>query len=78
MMQPDSLDYVRCLEVLKHSPLFGGLDDIVLRGMLRIFHYETYVKGETAISPEQASDRLYIIISGRAKVSRTVKVYGRD
>ena len=78
MMQPDSLDYVRCLEVLKQSPLFGGLDDIVLRGMLRIFHYETYVKGETAISPEQASDRLYIIISGRAKVSRTVKVYGRD
>ncbi len=74
MMQPDSLDYVRCLEVLKQSPLFGGLDDIVLRGMLRIFHYETYVKGETAISPEQASDRLYIIISGRAKVS----VYNPD
>ena len=54
MMQPDSQNYARCLEGLKQSPLFGGLDDIVLRDMLRIFHYETYVKGETAISPKQA------------------------
>jgi len=74
MMQPDSLRYVHCLKVLKQSPLFGGLEDIVLRDMLRIFHYETYIKGETAISPEQASDSLYIIISGRAKVS----VYNPD
>ena len=73
-MQTDSLHYARCLEVLKQSPLFCGLDDIVLRDMLRIFHYETYVKGKTAISPEQASDRLYIIINGRAKVS----VYNPD
>ena len=73
-MQPDSLHYVRCLEVLGQSPLFGGLDDIVLQDMLRIFHYGTYAKGETAISPEQASDRLYTIISGRAKVS----VYNPD
>ena len=42
--------------------------------MLRIFHYETHAKDETAISPKQALDRLYIIISGRAKVS----VYNPD
>ena len=73
-MQPDSLRYVHCLKVLKQSPLFGGLEDIVLREMLRIFHYETYAKGATAISPEHALDRLHIIISGHAKVS----VYNPD
>ncbi|MCD6151311.1 MAG: cyclic nucleotide-binding domain-containing protein, partial [Deltaproteobacteria bacterium] len=74
MMQPDSLRYVHCLKVLKQSPLFGGLEDIVLREMLRIFHYETYAKGATAISPEHALGRLHIIISGHAKVS----VYNPD
>lgn len=73
-MQQNSLHYTRCLEILGQSPLFGGVDDAVLRDMLRIFHYETHAKDETAISPKQALDRLYIIISGRAKVS----VYNPD
>ena len=73
-MQQDSLHYTRCLEILGQSPLFGGVDDAVLRDMLRIFHYKTRAKDETAISPKQALDRLYIIISGRAKVS----VYNPD
>ncbi|MEA1922624.1 MAG: Crp/Fnr family transcriptional regulator [Pseudomonadota bacterium] len=73
-MQPDSPHYIHCLEVFEQSPLFGGLDDIVLRDMLRILHYETFAKGETAISPKQAADRLYVIVSGRAKVS----VYNPD
>ena len=38
------------------------------KDMLRIFHYKTRAKGETAISPEQALGRLYII-SGRTRVS---------
>ena len=73
-MRPDSLRYGHCLKVLKQSSLFGGLEDIVLRDMLRIFHYATYNRGETAIAPEQDSDSLYVIISGRAKVS----VYNPD
>ena len=73
-MQQNSLHYTRCLEILGQSPLFGGVDDAVLRDMLRIFHYETHAKDETALSPKQALDRLYIIISGRAKVS----VYNPD
>ncbi|MEA2116150.1 MAG: Crp/Fnr family transcriptional regulator, partial [Thermodesulfobacteriota bacterium] len=40
----------------------------------RIFHYTTRAKGEIAISPKQASDRLYLVISGRAKVA----VYNPD
>lgn len=37
--------------------------------MLRIFHYTTRAKGEIAISPKQASGRLYLVISGRANAS---------
>ncbi|MEA1890566.1 MAG: Crp/Fnr family transcriptional regulator [Pseudomonadota bacterium] len=69
MMQQDSPHYSHCLEILGQSPLFASLDDALLEDILRIFHYETRVRGETAISPKQASDHLYIVISGRAKVS---------
>lgn len=73
-MQQDSPHYVRCLEILSRSPLFRNVDTVLLKDMLQLFHYKTRAQGETAISPESASDRLYIIISGRAKVS----VYNPD
>ena len=73
-MQQDSPHFASCLAILKQSALFGQLSEAVLQDMLRIFHYTTRAKGETAISPTQAADRLYLIISGRAKVS----VYNRD
>lgn len=70
----DSPHFSRCLEILGQSPLFASLDDALLEDMLGILHYETRNRGETAISPKQASDHLYIVISGRAKVS----VYNPD
>jgi len=73
-LQQDSPHFASCLAILKQSALFGQLSEAVLQDMLRIFHYTTRAKGETAISPTQAADRLYLIISGRAKVS----VYNRD
>ena len=73
-MQQGSLHYDRCLELLGQSPLFSGVNDALLEDMLRIFHYTTRAKGEIAISPKQASDRLYLVISGRAKVA----VYNPD
>jgi len=39
-----------------------------------IFRYETRNRRDTAISPRNASERLYLVISGRAKVS----VYNPD
>lgn len=77
-MQQDSLYYTHCLEILGQSPLFGSVNDALLKDMLRIFHYKTRAKGETAISPEQALDRLYIIISGRARVSVYNPENGRE
>jgi len=73
-MKTDSPDYDRCFEVLRQSPLFLALEKTVLEDMLGIFQYQTRLKGETAISPQQASDRFYLIIDGRAKVS----VYNPD
>lgn len=68
-MQPDCQHYDHCLTILKDSPLFGQLSDAVLQDMLQIFRYETRPRHNTAISPKQASDHFYIIISGRSKVS---------
>jgi CRP-like cAMP-binding protein len=73
-MKTDSPDYDRCFEVLRQSPLFLALEKTVLEDMLGIFQYQTRLKGETAISPQQALDRFYLIIDGRAKVS----VYNPD
>lgn len=77
-MQKNSLHYTHCLKVLRQSPLFSFLEEIVLEEMLGIFQYQTRLKGETAISPQQASDRFYIIISGRAKVSVFNAENGRE
>ena len=73
-MQQDSPHYAHCLEMLGQSPLFASLDDVLLEDMLGIFQYETRDRGEIAISPKKASDYLYVVISGRAKVS----VYNPD
>ena len=73
-MQQDSPYFPRCLETLGRSPLFGGVDGALLEDMLRMFRYETRNRWETAMSQKQVSDRLYIVISGRAKVS----VYNPD
>ena len=53
-MQLDSPHYTRCLKILSRSPLFASLDDALLKDMLKMLHYETWIKDETAISPRQA------------------------
>jgi len=77
-MQLNSPHYARCLKILSQSPLFSSLDEALLKDMLKMLQYETRVKDETAISPKQASDRLYIITSGRAKVSVYNPENGRE
>jgi CRP-like cAMP-binding protein len=77
-MQLNAPHYARCLKMLSRSPLFASLDDALLKDMLEMFQYETRVKDETAISPRQASAHLYIIISGRAKVSVYNPENGRE
>ena len=73
-MQRNLSHYSHCFEILNQSPLFSALEETALSDMLDIFQYHTRLKGETAISPQKASDHFYLIISGRAKVS----VYNPD
>jgi len=68
-MRKDNSHFEHCITVLSRSPLFEKLDIDLLEDMLELFQYETRLKGEAAISPQQASDRFYIIINGQAKVS---------
>jgi len=77
-MRKDSPYYKSCFEVLARSPLFSTLDAVVLEEMLGIFQHQTLVRGEMAISPQQASDRFYLIIRGRAKVSVCNPDNGRE
>ena len=73
-MQRESPHFTHCLEVLNKYPLFASLDNDLLENMLGIFSYETRNKSDIAFSPKNTSDFLYVIISGRAKVS----VYNSD
>jgi len=77
-LQESSPHYAQCLEILGKSPLFNRLSNTVLQDMLQIFHYETRQKSETAFSPKQSSDTLYLIVSGRAKVSVYNPENGRE
>lgn len=77
-MKQDSPYYAHCLAILKHSSLFGQLSDAVLQDMLLMFNFKTYIKDETAVSAKQAADRVYIVVSGRAKVSVYNPENGRE
>ncbi len=68
-MRKDNPHFNHCITILSRSPLFEKLDIDLLEDMLGLFQYEARLKGETAISPQQASDRFYIVINGQAKVS---------
>lgn len=77
-MLPNSPHYAQCLQILGESPLFSQLSNTILQGMLQIFHYETRKKNDIAFSPKQSSDHLYLIVSGRAKVSIYNPENGRE
>ena len=68
-MKQDFLHYARIRQILSQFPLFNSLQDDLLENMLDMLEYDTYTKDNISISPKQASDYLYLIISGRAKVS---------
>ncbi len=62
--------------LLRHSPLFEGVDDVVLDEMLAHFRRETWREGER-ISEQQSSERFHIILSGRLKMGQTNPDSGR-
>ena len=43
-MQLNPPHYAHCLKMLRQSPLFSSLDDVLLENMLKMFDYETRKK----------------------------------
>ncbi len=70
----ESDDDVRTL--LRHSPLFDGLDDAVLDEMLGHFRRETWKQGRR-VSGLESGRRFHIILSGRLKMGQTNPDTGR-
>ena len=62
--------------LLRHSPLFAGLDDVVLDEMLSHFRRETWKQGRQVNSPE-SGQRFHIILAGRLKMSQVNPETGR-
>jgi len=75
-METDSTRYPPCRSVLEESFLFGCLDQPVLEQILSDARHETWRRGRTQPS-SQISDRAYIVISGRVRLSRSNPETGR-
>lgn len=76
-MRPESPFYPHCVEVLKNSILFSGLDDATLQTMLALHRRETWPKG-AHLPPRQALELFTVIISGRMELIRTNPETGRQ
>jgi CRP-like cAMP-binding protein len=66
------------LSALGGSPLFGDLQDRVLRDLLGAFRYETWLARSPAITPAHTAERFYVIVAGRLEVCRINPDTGRE
>ncbi len=62
--------------LLRHSPLFDGLDDKVLGEMLALFRRETWKQGRR-VSGVESAQRFHIILSGRMSMAEINADTGR-
>ena len=63
-------------DLLRHSPLFEGLDDAVLDEMLSHFRRETWRQGRQ-VDGQQCGERFHIILAGRLKMGQINADTGR-
>jgi len=73
-LQPHSGVDVKAL--LRHSPLFEGLDSAVLDEMLSHFRRETWQQGRR-VSEQESGQRFHIILAGRLKMGQVNPDTGR-
>ncbi len=62
---------------LKCSPVFSGLDDNVLKDMLKAFRAETWKKGICGLLKD-TTKRFHVLVSGRLEITRTHPDTGRS
>jgi CRP-like cAMP-binding protein len=75
-MKVDSPFYEHCVDVLKNSALFSGLDDQSLETMLNAYRRETWAKG-AHLPPERTRLLFTVIVSGRMELVRISPETGR-
>ncbi|UCV27199.1 Crp/Fnr family transcriptional regulator [Ferribacterium limneticum] len=59
------------LVVLRNVPLFSGLDDIELEKLSKVSGRKRVERGASVVRAGDSTDSLYILLSGRAKVTNT-------
>ena len=65
------------LEVLHASAIFKGLSDAELQTVASLLHMESYESGTVLIDVNSTVDRVYIIGSGKVRISRFTS-YGEE
>jgi CRP/FNR family transcriptional regulator, cyclic AMP receptor protein len=61
----------RDVEVLSRAPLFEALDEDAARALRAIVTEVHLSRGQTLFSEDQEGDRLYVILEGKIKLTRT-------
>ena len=75
-MQAESPFYQDCLACLRSSPLFHGLNELLLRDMLCHCHRVSW-RHRRILPMEEMQDYFHVLISGRVKISRSNPDNGR-
>lgn len=57
--------------VLRNLPLFSGLDDVELNKLSKVASRKRVERGASVVRAGDVTDSLYILLSGRAKVTNT-------
>lgn len=57
--------------VLRNLPLFSGLDDVELEKLSKVASRKRVERGASVVRAGEVTDSLYILLSGRAKVTNT-------
>src|SRR5574343_1763331 len=57
--------------VLRNLPLFSGLDDVELDKLSKVASRKRVERGASVVRAGEVNDSLYILLSGRAKVTNT-------
>ncbi len=58
------------LEILRRVPIFAGLDESQLQGVLRDSSIRNHAKGRNLFQQGDAADRFYVVIDGWVKIFR--------
>jgi len=59
------------VDVLGQAPLFAAIDDEDTKALLAITTETTLARGQTLFSEGDSGDRLYVILEGKVKLTRT-------